>query len=173
MTLISNAAFAPSIVFLLAAASLILLIAAAHDIAFRTIPNWMSALLVAIAAIVRISDGSLIPGLTGCLIILLCTGFCWRRGWLGGGDVKLLAACGLLVPPNLAVVMVLDVAVAGGALALLYLALGRVLAEPDASQPSGLLRRIWTSERTRICASGPLPYGSAIAVGTIIVLLKG
>ena len=24
---------------------------------------------------------------------------CWLRGWMGGGDVKLLGACALLVPP--------------------------------------------------------------------------
>ena len=24
---------------------------------------------------------------------------CWRCGWLGGGDTKLLAACAVLVPP--------------------------------------------------------------------------
>ncbi len=151
----------------------ILLGAVLNDVAFRTVPNWMPATLLALGIGIRTLDGGLAPGLLACVLILLGAGFCWRRGWLGGGDVKLLAACGVLAPPGLSGVMLLDVALAGGVLALLYLALGRVLAAPASACPPGRLRRVLWAERHRIHTQSPMPYASAIAVGALLVLYKG
>ena len=151
----------------------ILLGAVPNDIAFRTVPNWMPAMLLALGIGIRTLDGGLALGLLACALILLGAGFCWRRGWMGGGDVKLLAACGVLVPPGLSGVMLLDVALAGGALALLYLALGQVLAPPAAACPPGRLRSILWAERHRIHSRSPLPYASAIAAGALLVLYQG
>jgi len=148
----------------------ILLGAVLNDIAFRTVPNWMSATLLTFGLGIRLQDGGLLPGLLACVLILLGAGFCWRRGWLGGGDVKLLAACGVLAPPGLSGVMLLDVALAGGALAVLYLALGRVLGAPGADCPPGRLRGIVWEERRRIHSRSPVPYASAIAAGALLVL---
>ena len=151
----------------------ILLGAVLHDVAFRTVPNWMPATLFALGIGIRALDGGLAPSLLACVLILFGAGFCWRRGWMGGGDVKLLAACGVLVPPGLSGVMLLDVALAGGVLASLYLALGRVLAAPRAACPPGQLRGILWAERHRIHSRSPMPYASAIAVGALLVLCKG
>lgn len=151
----------------------ILLAATLNDIAFRTVPNWMPATLVALGIGIRTLDGGLVPGLLTCVVILLGAGFCWRRGWLGGGDVKLLAACGVLVPPGLSGIMLLDVALAGGVLALLYLALGQMLAAPAVACPPGWLRSILWAERHRIHHRSPIPYASAIAIGALLVLCKG
>jgi prepilin peptidase CpaA len=153
--------------------AVILLGAVLNDVAFRTIPNWMSATLLVLGIGIRMQGGGLAPGLLTCVLILFGAGFCWRRGWLGGGDVKLLAACGVLAPPGLSGVMLLDVALAGGVLALLYLALGRVLAAPGAACPPGRLRGILWAERHRIHSRSPMPYASAIAVGALLVLYKG
>lgn len=153
--------------------ALILLAAVLNDIAFRTVPNWMPAALLALGIGIRTLDGGLAPSLLACVLILLGAGFCWRRGWMGGGDVKLLAACGVLAPPGLSGVMLLNVALAGGALALLYLALGRVLAAPEVACPPGRLRQIVWEERHRIHSRSPMPYASAIAVGALLVLCKG
>lgn len=153
--------------------AVILLTAALNDVAFRTIPNWMPAALFLLGSWIGLLDDRLGTGLLACGLIFVGTGFCWRRSWLGGGDVKLLTACGLVVPPSLSVAMLLNVALAGGVLALLYLALGRLLSTPQVTCPSGLLRRIMWSERHRIHCGGPLPYGSAIAAGALAVLLKG
>lgn len=152
---------------------IILLGAVLNDIAFRTVPNWMSAVLLAFGVSIRLLDGGLALGLLACFLILLGAGFCWRRGWMGGGDVKLLAVCGVLVPPSLSGLMLLDVAVAGGILALLYLALGQVLAAPGAVCPPGRLRSILWAEWHRIHHRSPMPYASAIAVGAMLVLYKG
>lgn len=151
----------------------VLLGAVLNDVAFRTVPNWMPAVLLALGVGIRLLDGGLAPGLLACVLILLGAGFCWHRGWMGGGDVKLLAACGILVPPGLSGVMLLNVALAGGALALVYLALGRWLAAPGEACPPGRLRSIVWAERHRIHLRSPMPYASAIAVGALLVLYKG
>ena len=151
-----------------------LLSAAVHDIAFRTVPNWIPAALLLAGGLIRGLNGTLVPGLAVASLMFLGAVFCWRRGWLGGGDVKLLAATTLVVPPALAISLLLDVALAGGILAVLYLLLSR-LPHPSFSgpRPPGLLRRVWRAERYRISRRGPLPYASAIVAGALLVLFKG
>jgi prepilin peptidase CpaA len=166
---IAVAAVAPSVL-----ATMILSFAALHDLAFRTVPNWIPAVLLLIGFLTRTMDGTLILGLLACLLVFLGAAFCWQRRWLGGGDVKLLSAAALLVPPILAVNLLLDVALAGGVLAILYLAMARLVTQPSvAPRPPGLLRRVCRVERRRIHRRGPLPYASAIAAGSLLVLLKG
>jgi prepilin peptidase CpaA len=119
-------------------------------------------------------SGTLILGLLAGLLIFLGGTFCWRRGWLGGGDVKLLTATAVLVPPSLVVNLLLDVALAGGVLAMIYLAMARLVAPPPSTpRPPGMLRRIYRAELYRVRRRGPLPYASAIAAGTLFVLFKG
>ena len=97
-------------------ATTILLLAGVHDLAFRTVPNWMPVALLLPSILLRLMSGSLMLGLLAGLLVFLGGAFCWRRGWLGGGDVKLLAATAVLVPPSLVVNLLLDVALAGGVL---------------------------------------------------------
>ena len=84
----------------------------------------MVILVFLLGSSVRAVNGALIAGILASLVILCGAAFCWRRGWLGGGDVKLLAASAMLVPPTLVVRLLLDVAVAGGILAIVHLVLG-------------------------------------------------
>ncbi len=163
----------PMLPILVGACLMVLLGVALHDVAFRTIPNWMPATLLLLGGNIRALEGGLLRGLLACALILLGAGFCWRRGWLGGGDAKLLVACGLLVPPGLVLPMLRDVALAGGALALLYLVLGQVLTPSRSACPASLLQRVLRAERHRICRRFPLPYGFAIAAGALLTLLKG
>jgi prepilin peptidase CpaA len=151
----------------------VLSFAALHDLAFRTIPNWVPITLVLLGVLLRTASGSLLFGLLGCLAVFLAAAFCWRRGWLGGGDVKLLGACTMLVPPSQAVDLLLSVALAGGGLAVLYMLLARSLPLLVTSRPSGILRRICRVERYRMQRRSSLPYASAIAAGVLFVLLEG
>jgi prepilin peptidase CpaA len=96
--------------------------------------------------------------------------FCWRRGWIGGGDVKLISACALLVSPGSVPELILSTAVAGGALALCYVALARLLRHGVRPRPAGLMRRIWRAERRRICRGLSLPYSCAIATGALLTV---
>lgn len=154
---------------LAAAAAALLLAAALHDIAARTVPNWMAASLLPFGLALRLIDATLPGGLLAAFLVLLATYACWRRGWMGGGDVKLLAAAALLVPPASALGFLAAVAISGSILALVYLAARRLVAPPGPRRPAGLLARTLRAERWRIRRRGPLPYACAIAAGFIFV----
>jgi prepilin peptidase CpaA len=103
---------------------------------------------------------------------LVCSGawYCWRRGWIGGGDVKLLGACALLVAPTSVPQFVITTAIAGGILALVYCALARLLPGHATPRPTGFLRRVWRAEHRRIRRGLSLPYCCAIAAGVLLTL---
>ena len=156
--------------FLLASIA-IMLAAALHDIAVRTVPNWMAATLALLGLVLQSINGHPIAGLVAGLIVFVVAAFCWRRGWMGGGDVKLLAAVAIIVPPGHVGQFLVAVTLAGAVLAVLYLVARRVIAEPAAQRPAHLIARAIRAERWRINRGGPLPYALAIAAGFIIVTL--
>jgi prepilin peptidase CpaA len=146
--------------------------AAAQDIALRRIANGIAA-TVALAGLARQAVAGA-PGLAlaaaGC--VLLGATLLWLRGLLGGGDVKLLAAASLLVPTASVPALLLAVALAGGVLATLHLALRRRLTIPAPVRPAAALRRILRCEAWRIRRGAPLPYGVAIAAGTAFAMTR-
>jgi prepilin peptidase CpaA len=156
---------------LLIASIAILLATALHDIVARTVPNWMAATLAILGVASQLLHGHPLAGLVSGFVVFLLAAFCWRRGWLGGGDVKLLAAAALVVPPGDVVNFVAAVALAGAALALAYLGAGRVTAAPSADRPSHLVARAVRVERWRMRRGGPLPYALAIAAGFLFTTL--
>ncbi|HUB10737.1 MAG TPA: A24 family peptidase [Acetobacteraceae bacterium] len=149
----------------------LLLSAALHDFAARTVPNGLTAVLAFVGIALRALAGSLLPGLLVGVIVFVLAAVCWRRGWMGGGDVKLLAATALVVPPALALSFVTAVALCGGVLSLGYLLAPRFVAPPGTERPHSLLARAVRAERWRIRRGGPLPYACAIAAGGLIILL--
>jgi prepilin peptidase CpaA len=159
---------------MLVLASCMLGVAALNDIAVRTIPDLAPIGLGVLGFAVRLSDGNLAPGFVASIAVLLLAALCWRCGWLGGGDVKLLAACALLVPPALVPQLVLLTALAGGLLALLYLTigcLGRMSHVPAPSRhPRSLAGRIARAEWWRIRRRSALPYGCAISIAALLTL---
>ena len=93
--------------------------------------------------------------LFGILLVLGTIAF--SAGWLGGGDVKLFAATGLWFDLGSALPLVSLVFIAGGLVAVCYL-LSRPLRRRVAGKPK----------------HGQVPYGVAIAVGTLaLVALDG
>ncbi|SMH37760.1 prepilin peptidase [Maritimibacter sp. HL-12] len=87
--------------------------------------------------------------------------FLFARGWMGGGDVKLLAVNGLWLGPAATPAMLLLTALAGGLLTLVMLAC-RTLGPSRLEAP-----------RTRAMhdPKAPVPYGIAIATAAIAVVL--
>lgn len=152
-------------------AGLALLAAALHDLAARTIPNALCLAVAVAGLLLRTLVGDLPAGLLAAAAVFLLALLAWRCGAMGGGDVKLLAACALLPPPAAVPGLVLAVALAGGLLALVYLALGRLLPRPGAARRAGLPGRALRAEAWRIRRGGPLPYAVAIALGTFFTLL--
>lgn len=150
-----------------------LLAAAACDLAFRLIPNALPVLVALAGAGLRLSQGvsALLLGLLlaaglGALLLLA-----WRRGLLGGGDLKLLVACALFLPAALLAPFLLATALAGGVIALVHLGLRPLLPARLGPAPRGaaLPRRLLRAEAWRI-RRGALPYAAAIAAGAIAAL---
>ncbi|HUW80714.1 MAG TPA: prepilin peptidase [Acidocella sp.] len=154
-------------------ASGLLVYAALHDLAARTVPNWLPAVLLLLGICARLADHSLLSGLiiSGVTFVILFV--IWMLGAMGGGDVKLWAATVLLIPPFLhpELTFFLRVVLFGGVLALVYLALCRIIPKPHASRDGGLLRRALRAEAWRIGRRAPVPYACAIAGGAIVTLL--
>jgi len=152
---------------------LVLLAAAGlHDCAVRTVPNLICALLLLCGIALRAFGHDVSHGLiAGAIVFVLCT-LVWWFGWLGGGDVKLLAAAAVFEQPALVPEMVLYTSLAGGVLALLYLIAGKLAPKPAPARPAGMLGRIARCELWRLRRRGPLPYAAAIAAGGICATLS-
>ena len=149
----------------------LMLAAAAHDLAARTVPNWAAVGVLFIGVTYRLMDGRIIGGLVCGLVVFSCAAFCWRRGWMGGGDVKLMGAAAVLVPPPLVPMFIAALSIAGAVLALMYLAARPLMPAPARQRPRGLLARACRAEQWRISRGGPLPYACAIASGFLFVIL--
>ena len=143
--------------------ALCLILAAVEDAWRYRISNSLSlsivALFVAIAALQGLRVDWL-DHLAGAGLVFAIGVPMFARGWLGGGDVKLLTAvalwCGLGDLPRLLLLMSL----VGGGLVIVLLAVRRALPATDEAAPRhGLLRR-----------NGPIPYGIAIAFAALLVL---
>lgn len=151
----------------------LILAASLHDIVARTIPNSLALAL----AVAGIATGALNGYLFGSLLaagaVFVLSALCWRRGWMGGGDVKLLGAAALGMPPGSVLTFVAAVAIAGGLLAIFYLVARRLVPAPAPLRPDGLLARALRVERWRISRGGPLPYACAIAAGALFVTVSG
>ena len=154
----------------------LLILVSFRDVALRLLPNSAALALALIACLLRWRDGSLPAGLAVAFIVFALCYACWRRGWIGGGDVKLMAACALLVPPQHVFDLVVLTALAGGVLALGYVLASCLLHGRSGSAPAGkpgrrsLMARLWRLERQRILRRAPLPYGFAIAMAAVILL---
>jgi prepilin peptidase CpaA len=147
------------------------LVAACHDIIARTVPNRLAALIAALGLVARIADGHLIGGLIVAIVVFVAAALCWRRGWLGGGDVKLMGAAALALPPAHVAPFLVAMAIAGALHAAAYLALRHRVPAPAPHRPNGLLARTLRAESWRIQRGGPLPYACAIAAGFLFVVI--
>jgi prepilin peptidase CpaA len=160
---------------LVAAAVALLFGASLNDVAVRTIPDLISLGIAAAGLALRLIEGTLLSGLAAAAALFVLAALCWRCGWLGGGDVKLLAACALLVRPTEVPEFVLTTALAGGALACAYLAIGRITTSWSIPTHAGRARslgvRMLRAEGWRARRHFALPYGCAIAAAVMFNLL--
>ncbi|MDF1586045.1 A24 family peptidase [Marinimicrococcus flavescens] len=164
---------------LLLAAAATLLLAALCDVAWRLIPNGVSLALVALGTGLRLAQAGpegLIWTAAASALLFAVMLLAWSRGLMGGGDAKLLPAAAMTLPAAAVPQLVLMTALAGGALALLYLLLQqaarRLPAFPRQHRGQPLLRRLLAAEGWRLRRRGPLPYGVAIAAAALMLLLR-
>ncbi|GGE11188.1 hypothetical protein GCM10011529_16940 [Polymorphobacter glacialis] len=142
------------------------LAAAIADIRRFEIPDGLSIALVATAIVYGLAT----PGFVWWSHIAAPLGFfalglfVFSRGWMGGGDIKLMTGIAAWTGLEGLLAQFVATALAGGILALALIVARRVLASP------ALASRAFASRRAgmpRVFQSdAPLPYAIAIAAGT-------
>ena len=150
----------------------LLAVAALRDIMARTVPNQLAAALAAAGLVLQALQGTLLAGTGAAVLVFVLAALCWRRGWMGGADVKLLGAAALLVPPAAVPILVATISLFGAALAFVYLLARRRVTVPRLV-PAGFAGRVIRAERWRLRRGGPLPYAVAIASGAAFVVATG
>jgi len=155
------------------------LIAAAFDVRSHRIPNWLVLAGAAMGVAWQVFEPALIDsGLAGALegmgvgFALLLPLYLLHA--MGAGDVKLMAMVGTYLGPRGAAHAALLSLIAGGVLALIVtLAKGKLGALMASIRQMffGTLVNALTTGKTRVVAPaasvGKMPYGVAIALGTI------
>jgi prepilin peptidase CpaA len=164
------------------ASAAVVLLAAWHDLVSRTVPNWMPALIAGFGVVAALVSQRLLLSMGLGLAIFIAAAICWRRGLMGGADVKLLGAIGIALPPGMLSLFVLAMSLAGAVHAVAYMAARRIVTRPPAltlepaelpPRARSLLPRALRAERWRISRGGPLPYACAIAFGFLFVVCNG
>ncbi len=154
-------------------ATVLLAMAAMLDLAFRKIPNWLPMALAIDGLVLRALFGELLGGIAAGTVVFVLCALLWRRGLLGGGDVKLLAAAATVVHAPFAASFVLSVSLAGGLLAVVYVVLRYIVPRQMRARPATLVARIARIEQRRIGQCRSLPYACAIAAGAFFTLAGG
>ena len=151
----------------------LLLYVATIDIATRLIRNEICLALALLGIASQLaSPMQIAQSLIAAAILLLLLLVIYQRGWIGGGDVKLLVALAIGLPLTGVIQLLTVTALAGGVLALVHLTM-RLLPDPKlAPTGSSLVRRVYAVERWRNLRRAPLPYGVAIAFGGVWTLLS-
>ena len=147
-----------------------LLLTAVQDVAARTVSDRSTLILAAAGVALRLHDYTIGPAICIAALVFLTAFGCWTRGWLGGGDVKLLGATMVLVPPPYQVTILTVMSLTGGVISLLYLICRRWLSVMPGPRPLGVVRRAVRIELWRLGRGGPIPYAVAIATGAISAL---
>jgi prepilin peptidase CpaA len=158
----------------------VLAAAAIMDLRFRRIPNSLTvaALLVALLGRAVFGLDFLVGGMAGACLGMVTLLPLFAMGGIGGGDAKLLIAVGAFLGPQGFIVALLATAIAGGIMAAAY-ATQRGVILPALLNTRGLLTWVVTGgrrgERTTLQMEGAVsvPYGVAIAVGTLFALWYG
>jgi prepilin peptidase CpaA len=147
---------------------LLLLYVAVIDIATRLIHNEICLILAVLGIASQFASPTHVAeSLVAATILFLLLIVIYQRGWIGGGDVKLLVALAIGLPLMGVIQLLTVTALAGGVLALAHLTM-RFLPYPRlVPAGSSLLRRVYAVERWRNLRHAPLPYGAAIACGGI------
>jgi prepilin peptidase CpaA len=145
---------------------LLLAAAAVQDLYQLRISNAFPAvifLLFPIYALVKGVDATIWQNGAVFLAVLAFGILAFGAHWLGGGDVKLLAATAFWFDISGAAWLIGGIAILGAAIALLFIFFRRVI-------PERLLLR---SGMVSLKRRGPIPYGLGIAGGAIAAILMG
>lgn len=137
------------------------LFASWSDVSRRVIPNWLCGVVALAGLGVAIWTGGLeaLGWHALHMVIALLVGMVlFRFGMLGGGDAKFYAACAAWFTLSQAGSLLLMVSLCGLGLFAVWFAVRRAMRKPIRMKPQDNFDR--------------LPYGIAIAAGTVIAMLS-
>jgi prepilin peptidase CpaA len=167
-------------VILLFIALALAIAAAVVDVQQHRIPNRLTYPAIVLGFLLRgllLGGKGLLTALSGCLLAGGIVFLFYAVRAMGAGDVKLLAAIGSLVGPSHAVVVLLATAIFGGVLAIGYALYRRQLVSTVKNVGSVLRFHAWAGLQAHpeLNLDNPsalrMPYGLAIAAGTLYALL--
>jgi len=151
----------------------LLLHVATIDVATRLIKNEICLALALLGIVGQLAEPmQLVESLIVAAILFLLLLVIYARGWMGGGDVKLMVALAVGLPLTGVVQFLAVTALAGGVLALVHLMMRQLPHPRLAPAGSSFARRVYAVERWRQLRHAPLPYGVAIACGGIWAILS-
>lgn len=155
-----------------------------NDYRFRLIPNWLTV-TVAATGLVAQTLWRGVPGLQSAALGIV-VGFSvlilfWMVRAMGAGDVKLMAAVGAWVGPQMILFAILTGAIVGGVLALGIMVYQRRWSQTTANVGVMLTKMSsmkmafsdYGSAESLSRASGGMPYAIPLAIGTLITLCSG
>lgn len=134
--------------------ALLLVSAGIEDARVREIANWKNAAIALLAPLWWVSIGmapwpdmAIQVGVALIVLAAFCVAF--HFGWMGGGDVKMIAALALWVPVPALIQILLVMSIVGGLITVVML----------------------IDHRIRKTAGNPeVPYGVAIAIAGLVIL---
>jgi prepilin peptidase CpaA len=138
------------------------------DVSSFRIPNWLTAgvaLLYPLHVGLSPLDVAWLPALGLAALVFAAGTVAFACRWMGGGDVKLLAATTLWAGPAHALEFLTLAALIGGALALLLLL-------PARYAVAAMLQSCGAARLGQALLASVVPYGVAIAAAGVIVLTK-
>jgi prepilin peptidase CpaA len=144
------------------------------DVAIRLISNKV-CLMIAVLGIVTgliIDPLLLAESIAVSAIVFFALLLLNSRGWIGGGDVKLLVALAIGLSIAQLGQFLMMTALIGGVLAAIHLMMRHLPYPRLAPAGSSLVRRVYAVERWRNLRHAPLPYGVAIAASGIWTILS-
>ncbi|MGH7661579.1 MAG: A24 family peptidase [Vulcanimicrobiaceae bacterium] len=101
--------------------------AAIIDLRCRRIPNLLTGALAFAGIALQLQHGVLqaVFAVVAMLVVFALGSSIFSAGWLGGGDIKLIAACCAVVGSSDSLLLVLEILIAGGIVSLAALLLHR------------------------------------------------
>lgn len=158
-------------------------VSAGTDLRDRRIPNK----LVGVTAAIGLTRGLISApevvwrSILIAVVVFCALGFLSQHRIVGGGDVKLISAVTLLVPPDHVGLLLVEIAIAGGVLSCLYLLGQHIFKNAQAHRPSATkassrpshLSVAVKNELTRIATGKSLPYALAVFGGVGFYTARG
>lgn len=158
-----------------------LLTAAVIDFKRRIIPNSLVILTVGCGVAIRLLADpiSIEVNVMIAAAVLLALGLLAHRGLIGGGDVKLIAAVTLVVPPGQIVTLFLGIAVIGGLISGMYLLAHSITRRRKLWEAAGGIERRRIHRKSgwlralgaKLVKRKTVPYGVAVFGGTAYLAL--